>query len=243
MLEFIGQEYGQSLAFGDCLASQWTEAACLKTWLKNIIWAPYAPDVTSFLQGPDTHEHSQIKADIRSCKGELQWALETEWQSRRNEDPTLAYPSVWGPFECLWVLSKGLQRFKAKSEGRVPLQGSQANQVLRVRPTAEGRLELVKGTETWSHNTLAGRGIAPSLAKRRDVSVALWESDIPPKPDWSQLEGPMLVPDDVPDELEPVFDFEVQSLELTEHQKAMLEPVDARIRNILVPGSIAARAT
>ena len=146
MLEFIGQKYGQALAFGDCLASQWTEAACFKEWIEYIIWAPNAPDVTSYLQEPDTHEDSKIKADIRSCKGEVHWALETEWQARSQEDPTLAYPNVWGPFECLWVLSKGLQRFKAKSEGRVPLHGFQANQMLQVRPTAEGRLELVKGT-------------------------------------------------------------------------------------------------
>ena len=39
-LEFIREEYGQALAFADCLASQWTEAACLKAWLENIIWAP-----------------------------------------------------------------------------------------------------------------------------------------------------------------------------------------------------------
>ena len=140
MLEFIGQEYGQALAFGDCLARHWADGACLKAWLENVIWAPYAPDVTSFLQEPDTHVHAQIKADIRSCKGELHWALETEWLARRNEDPTLAYPNVWAPFECVWVLPKGLARFKAKSEGRGPLQGLQANHMLRVRPTAEGWL-------------------------------------------------------------------------------------------------------
>ena len=148
-LEFIREEYGQALAFADCLASQSAEAACLRAWLCNIIWAPYAPDVTSFLQEPDTHEHSQIKAAIRACKAELHWALETEWQAKRQSDPGLAYPSTWGPFECLWVLSKALHRFKADSEGRVPLQGMQANQMLRVRPTTTGTLELVKGTEAW----------------------------------------------------------------------------------------------
>ncbi len=72
--------------------------------------------------------------------------------------------------------------------------------MLRVRPTPTGTLELVKGTEAWSHSTLAGRGIAPSLAKRCDEGVAAWEDSIPPEPDWSQLEGPMLVTDDAPEE-------------------------------------------
>ena len=49
MFEFIANEYGQALAFGDCLGSQWTEAACLRAWLSQVVLAPYAPDVTSFL--------------------------------------------------------------------------------------------------------------------------------------------------------------------------------------------------
>ena len=36
MLGRIAQEYGQALALGDCLASQWTEAACLEAWLENL---------------------------------------------------------------------------------------------------------------------------------------------------------------------------------------------------------------
>ena len=62
MIEFIASEYGQCLAFGDCLASQWSEAVCLRAWLSGVVWAPYAPDVTSWLQEPDTHEHSQLKS-------------------------------------------------------------------------------------------------------------------------------------------------------------------------------------
>ena len=45
----------------------------------------------------------------------------------------------------------------------------------------------------------------------------------------------MLAPDDVPeepDELDAVFDFEIQLLDLTEHQKLMLEPVEQRMKNI-----------
>ena len=53
----------------------------LRAWLENIIWAPYAPEVTSTLQECGTHEHSQLKADVREVKSELHWALEMEWWS------------------------------------------------------------------------------------------------------------------------------------------------------------------
>ena len=45
----------------------------------------YAPNLTSFLQEPDTHEHSQIKADIRACKGELHWALKADLRSCKGD--------------------------------------------------------------------------------------------------------------------------------------------------------------
>ena len=75
----VEEEYGQSVVMADCLASQWTEAVLLRAWLRNIMWVPYAPEVTSTLQEPDTHEHSQLKALIRQVKSELHWALESEW--------------------------------------------------------------------------------------------------------------------------------------------------------------------
>ena len=37
MFDFIVEEYGQALAFGDCLGSQWTETACPRAWLKHIV--------------------------------------------------------------------------------------------------------------------------------------------------------------------------------------------------------------
>ena len=55
--------------------------------------------------GPDTHEHAQLKAEIREVKSELHWALETEWWSRVRDARTIGatkeikYPSNWGPFE------------------------------------------------------------------------------------------------------------------------------------------------
>ena len=151
-IDFIRAEYGQAVCFADCLSSQWTEAICLKAWLENVVWVPYAPDVTSFLQEPDTHEHSQLKAEIREVKSELHWALESEWvqQKKKIENHDLQYPASWGPWECIYVVSEAYKRFREKYKGKVPLEGLQANQMLRVRPTAlgpEGRLELVTGSE------------------------------------------------------------------------------------------------
>ena len=149
-IDFIRAEYGQAVCFADCLSSQWTESICLKAWLENVVWVPYAPDVTSFLQEPDTHEHSQLKAEIREVKSELHWALESEWkqEKKKPENHDIQYPASWGPWECIHVVSEAYKRFRDKNKGKVPLEGLQANQMLRVRPTAlgpEGRLELVTG--------------------------------------------------------------------------------------------------
>eukprot|EP00972_Heterocapsa_arctica_P018784 2777322-Heterocapsa_arctica.AAC.1 len=67
-------------------------------------------------------------------------ALELECKAASKARADLKYPSTWGPYECLWVIGKSLDRFKIKYP-QVPLQGLQAMQMLRVRPTLEGRLE------------------------------------------------------------------------------------------------------
>ena len=252
-VEFIRREWGQSLVFADCLSSQWTEAVCLRAWMENVIWAPYAPDVTSFLQEPDTHEHSQLKAKIREVKSELHWALESEWLNKQKtpEGRDAKYPSSWGPFECLYVVSKAYERFCEESRGKVPLEGLQANQMLRVRPTEATetepcRLELVTGLEPWSFSTEAGRGIEPRLAHNRDELVGRWENNEPPEPDWSWLDGRIFQQDDQPPEPaadEPVFEVAFASLELSEHQKAMLKGPEERMAELIFPASIAARAT
>ena len=101
VVDFIHEEYGQSLVFADCLGSQWTEKVLLRAWLRGIIWAPYAPEVTSTLQEPDTHEHSQLKALIREVKSELHWAMESERYAEQAKTPRgqkdLQYPNKWGP--------------------------------------------------------------------------------------------------------------------------------------------------
>ena len=62
-IELISEMYEpQALTLCDCLGAQWTEQCLLTSWLKQVIWAPYAPGVTSTLQEPDSHEHAQLKA-------------------------------------------------------------------------------------------------------------------------------------------------------------------------------------
>ena len=118
--------------------------------------------------------------------------------------------------------------------------------MFRVRHTLEGRLELVKATESWSHCTLPGRGISPSLAQQRDEEVASWPEGVPPVPEWEQLEAPMLFHDDLPEEPgadDIVIDCELASLELSDHQKLMLQSVESRMASIIAPGSVASRVT
>ena len=65
-------------------------------------------------------------------------------------------------------------------------------------------------------------------------------------PDWDTLEGPMLLADDLPEEPgadDVVIDCELANLELDDHQKLMLQPVEVRMANILAPGSVASRVT
>ena len=114
----------------------------------------------------------------------------------KAENHDLQYPASWGPFECIYVVSKAYERFREKYKGKVPLEGLQANQMLRVRPTAlgpEGRLELVTGDEPWSFSTLPGRGVTPRLAKERDDAVRQWQNNEPPEPNWSWLDGQVFV--------------------------------------------------
>ena len=143
------------------------------------------------------------------------------------------------------MIGEAYRRFKERYQGRVPLEGMQAGQMLRARPTSEGRLELVAGYEPWSFPIEAGRGIPTALAKKRDQIVEIWEDNVPPVPDWEFLEGNYLVVDDLEEEPaaeEPVFDMDLAELNLDEHQKAMLKPPEERIKHIVFPKSIQDRA-
>ena len=143
-IDFIKEQHGQSLVFADCLSAQWTEGVTLRAWLKNVVYAPMAPDVTSFLQEPDTHEHSQLKAAIREVKGEIHWAVEQEWLQKVKAEPekNYKYPSSWGPYECLYCVSEAYTRFREKNKEAVPHQGLQAHPMPAVRPTDRSIITL-----------------------------------------------------------------------------------------------------
>ena len=141
---------------------------------------------------------------------------------------------------------RGYKMFKEKSQGRVPLEGMQANQMLRVRPTANGTLEVTRGDEPWSFSVAPGRCIPPKLANARDAAVAEWPDNVPPVPEWSWLDGRVFHQDDAEEEPhanEPVFDFAFDALELTAHQKEMLKPPHERIAEIKFPETISKRVT
>ena len=143
-------------------------------------------------------------------------------------------------------MSAGYSKFVEDSRGKVPLEGLQSNQMLRVRPTAEGRLESVTGFEPWSFSIEVGRGICDYEKRDRDEKIARWVNNVPPEPDWSNLNINYLLSDDLPaepDVIEPIFEFAVSKLELTDHQKAMLEPPESRLAKLVFPKSIRDRAT
>ena len=143
-------------------------------------------------------------------------------------------------------MAEGYARFCEKSLGKVPLEGMQANQMLRVRPTAEGRLEPVTGFETWSFSIEPGRGISDHEKRTRDEKIARWVNNVPPEPEWERLELNYLVQDDLPAEPErddPIFAIEMRSLELTDHQKTMLETPEERMAKMVFPMSIRDRAS
>jgi len=99
----IKAELGQSLVIADCLQARWSQASLLAHWSNQLVLVPYAPDSTSFLQEPDTHEHAQLKATIKQLKSELHFDLEAEATNQGKECPK------WGPHEYVYICSKALQ--------------------------------------------------------------------------------------------------------------------------------------
>ena len=242
IVEFISAEWGQAMVLSDCLAAQWTEPVLLRAWLHQVIWTPLAPDVTSYLAEPDTHEHAQMKAEIRSCKAELHRAYELAWMGQRPVGCRDTYTPKWGPFELYTVLEKGLKGFKAKNP-RVPLEGLIKNQFLIVRPSLEGRLEKIDESAEWAVPVLPPtRGIPNREAVQRLRDVAEWVDNRPPRPDWEQLDTANFHLAEVPNEpAEPEvleLEMEVSALQLSEHQRKMLLPPSARIRQIEYPDAI-----
>ena len=99
---------------------------------------PYAPDCTSFLHVPDTHEHRRSKSQYKKVKGELQHDLEHELRAQGKESAR-----AWGAWEFMHILSEGQKRFRAANP-RVPLQGLVQNQILAYRPDRKGKAMVAK---------------------------------------------------------------------------------------------------
>jgi len=112
--EFIEAKYGQAIVQLDCLGAQWSEPVLLEAWSRGLIWCPLAPDTTSYLQEPDTHEHSQFKSIIREVKSELSFQLEQETKNKRKEHKD--YVPRWGPDEVVYVASREPQAVQADAQ-------------------------------------------------------------------------------------------------------------------------------
>ena len=246
IVEFIGKQYGQSLVISDCLSAQWSEPVLLQAWLSQVVWAPLAPDVTSFLAEPDTHEHAQLKAEIRLAKSEVHRAFEHAWANKKHEGSEDTYVPKWGPFEVTSVLETALPRFQAKNP-RVPLEGLIKNQFLVFRPNEQGILEKIDESKPWAVPTLPPtRGIENKLAIERLDARADWVDGRPPRPDWEAIDTATVQLSEVPNEMPPeeaenMLEFDYEGLELTEHQKLMLLPPETRIRQVEYPESIRKR--
>ena len=158
LTEFIEAEYGQAIVQLDCLGAQWSEPVLLEAWSRGLIWCPLAPDTTSYLQEPDTHEHSQFKSIIREVKSELHFQLEQEFKNKHKEHKD--YVPRWGPAEVVYVASESLKRFKQMHK-TVPLEGMIRNNHLVFRPNAEGKPEITPDTEPYFYKIPPNRGIPP----------------------------------------------------------------------------------
>jgi len=238
LADILNETFKQAVLMTDCLTSRWSPASLLGFWSNQVILVPYAPDSGAFLQEPDTHEHAQLKADIRYCKVQMQFDLEAEAKQKNNKN----FKMKWGPHEYVGLLSQGLERFKIRNP-LVPIQGIIQIKLLEECTEESTRALLAKpGLERYPPS----KGVADAWARARDLQVQGWPEGKPPKPDWEQLkDAPVLVQDDLPEQPEPddlVFELDdFNDLQLSDHQKIMLLPVDARISQVIYPNSIQAR--
>ena len=251
VVEHIASEWGQSIVQVDCLAAQWSEPVLLEAWLRNVIWCPLAPDTTSYLQEPDTHEHSQLKACLREVKADLHFQLEQESKNKAKEYKDYN-PAKWGPYEVLHVAGEGLKRFKQKYV-RVPLEGLIRNNMLVIKPTSDGNMEITPDEPPYEHKLPPNRGIPREAAiDRLEICKSCIESKgRPPRPQWELLDRDFHFEpvdldgqdDEHEDEDDIKLDFAFEALELTEHQKIMLQAPEDRIKNSVYPEFIQRRAS
>ena len=246
--------YKQCLISCDCLGSRWSEPSVLRHFYNQQVLIPHAPDVTAFLQEPDTHEHMPIKAYIRSEKADLHHDLEAEAKNKGQK-----CPMDWHAFEFVWILARALKRFRKKNP-KVPLLGVVENQLLIFRQNSEGNFERIdQATEQTTKNieevleitrVKVSSGITNKIVADRLQSFENWKDDQdkgPPAPDWDWLHnkgGAILVQDDLPNDPGPedtLFDFRFEGLEFSDHQKHMLKSVDQRLKEVVYPKSIQGR--
>ena len=248
LVDHIHSEWGQAIVQLDCLGAQWSEPVLLQAWSKNLIWCPLAPDTTSYLQEPDTHEHSQLKSLIREVKSELHFQLEQERRNKAKEYED--YVPNWGPYEILYVAGEALKRFKQKHT-RVPLQGLIRNNHLVLRPNAKGALEITPDELPYEYKIPPNRGIPPEAALDRLQICKHWveAGERAPRPEWDALdrgfsfEAPNLEEVDEPaDEEHLELDFRFDALELTDHQRIMMQKPEDRIKSIVYPEFVQQRA-
>ena len=186
---FLAQElavrYGQTMQIFDCLGSRWSPHSMLEHWNNQAIMTPLAPGSTGFMAEPDTHEHAQIKAEIREVKSELHFDLEQECKLQKK--PVDKLP--WGPSEYVFIVAEAMKRFKTKNP-LCPLQGLIENQLLAVRPTRVGAILeprlLEDCTEASTKDLLnkvgikrypPAKGITAQWAKGRDECFKQWAED------------------------------------------------------------------
>eukprot|EP00959_Pyramimonas_sp_CCMP1952_P407432 8538873-Pyramimonas_sp.AAC.1 len=78
-----------------------------------------------------------------------------DWIQKAKAEPQKEYksPTQWGPYECLYCISEARTRFREQNKGAVPLQGAQAKQMLVLRPTEQGELNVAAGMGPWRYST------------------------------------------------------------------------------------------
>ncbi len=140
----------------------------------------------------------------------------------------------------LHVTGESLKRFKHKHP-QAPLQGLIRNNILLIRPAAEGGIEATPNTDLYDVKIQPNLGIPPPAAIERLRLCKEWTEAgrRAPKPEWELLDqgfhfdGEEREPGEADEGI--MLDFRFEALELAEHQTIMLQPPEQRIQQIVYP--------
>ena len=237
--DYVQSLYPHVLQIVDCMGAQWAPDVLSHVWANQQLQMPIAPGATSFLQVSDTHIHAHLKQYILQANARLQDQFDQH--AMKAGELRLA---TWGPRQIVQVLAEAVQRLRQQHAARdIPLTGAIQNQLLMFRPGANGRLQCYAddGPEWSQAHPLRppGRGISLWSASQRLVLAEGWPEGVPPEPDWAQLDllGNYLEQLGMPAEPGPddivIEDFPIADLELTEEQRLMLRPPEARLQELL----------